>query len=356
MAVMVSVMDQLRFALTVTVFLFITCKEGDEKSSGNPIPSADEFTNPILPSAPDPWVEQSNDWYYFTHTTADDIRLYRTKDMSELAQAEAKTIWNPPASGMNSQNIWAPEIQFINDRWYFYYAADDGENSNHRMWVLENSSADPFTNSWTDKGKLSLPDDKWAIDGSAFEHNGQLYFLWSGWEGDINTRQDIYICKMADPITPIGDRIMLSKPELDWEKIGGTPTINEAPQFIEHGNKLFIIYSASGCWTDDYTLGMLAADASSDLLNPTSWTKSSTPVFVKNPNGQAYGPGHNSFFTSPDRTEDWIIYHANASSGEGCGDDRSTRMQKFTWDLNGNPNFGVPVALGSKAEKPSGDL
>jgi GH43 family beta-xylosidase len=162
--------------------------------------------------------------------------------------------------------------------------------------------------------------------------------------------------EMIDPLTPTGDRVMLSQPEFTWEKVGGTPTINEAPQFIAHDDKMFIIYSASGCWTDDYTLGMLTADASADLMDPASWTKVSTPVFTKNPSGQAYGPGHNSFFTSPDGTEDWILYHANAFSGEGCGDDRSTRMQKFTWDSNGNPNFGAPVALGSKVEKPSGDL
>jgi GH43 family beta-xylosidase len=224
------------------------------------------------------------------------------------------------------------------------------------MWVLENSSPDPFTGNWVDRGKLPLPEDKWAIDGSAFEHNGQLYYVWSGWQGDVNVRQDIYITKMIDPLTPTGDRIMLSKPELEWEKIGGIPAINEAPQFLAHGDKVFIVYSASGCWTDDYSLGLLTANAGADLLDPASWSKSAMPVFQKNTDGQAFGPGHNAFFTSPDGTEDWIIYHANPSSGQGCGNNRSTRMQKFTWTEDGMPDFGAPVAIGSKIERPSGDL
>jgi GH43 family beta-xylosidase len=343
--------------LLAIIIILIACKEDDGKTPVNPPPiSEGEFVNPVLLSAPDPWVEQKDDMYYFTHTTGNSIRLYRTKEMSELSQSEVKTIWSPPASGMNSKNIWAPEIQFLNNKWYFYYAADNGENRNHRMYVLENTSPDPFTGSWTDKGKLPLPEDRWAIDGSAFEHNGKLFYMWSGWEGDVDVQQNIYITEMSDPLTPTSERILLSKPEHAWEKIGSSPAVNEAPQFLAHGDKVFVFYSASGCWTDDYTIGMLTANANADLLNPTSWTKSASPVFVKNPDGQVFGPGHNGFFTSPDGNEDWIIYHANPASGQGCGGFRSTRMQKFTWNENGTPNFGSPVAAGSKVQRPSGEL
>jgi GH43 family beta-xylosidase len=312
------------------------------------------FTNPLLTSAPDPWVEQKDDWYYVTHTTGKDLKLYRTKKMSELPKAEVKTIWTPPATGMNSKQIWAPEIHFIQGKWYFYYAADDGNNENHRMWVLENEAADPFTGTWIDKGEIELPGDKWAIDGTAFEHNGELYFLWSGWEGDVNLRQDIYITKMANPWTPEGDRVLLSKPEFDWEIKGGKPAINEAPQFLARDNRLFIFYSASGCWTDDYALGMLMAPAASNPLDPSSWAKLREPIFEKNASSHAFGPGHNSFFTSPDGTEDWILYHANPEPGQGCGGKRSTRMQKFGW-AHGTPAFGSPVPLGAAIERPSGE-
>jgi GH43 family beta-xylosidase len=46
------------------------------------------------------------------------------------------------------------------------------------------------------KGKLADATDKWAIDGSVFEHKGQLYLIWSGWEGDTNGTQSIYIARM----------------------------------------------------------------------------------------------------------------------------------------------------------------
>jgi GH43 family beta-xylosidase len=338
--------------LWAVLILFLACRENGNDDPVDPVITG-KFSNPLLAAAPDPWVEQKDDWYYVTHTTANNLRLYRTKKMSDVKNAEVKTVWSPPSTGPNSEEIWAPEIHFIDNAWYFYYAADDGNNDNHRIWVLQNTFADPFTGTWEDKGELELPDDKWAIDGTHFEHNGQQYFLWAGWEGDENVKQNIYIAKMSDPLTVVGERVMLSQPELSWELNGGTPTINEAPQFITHGDKVFIIYSASGCWTDDYALGMLTADATSDLMAAGSWSKSQTPVFSKNPSGLVYGPGHNSFFRSPDGTEDWIIYHANGAPSLGCGDDRSARMQKFTWKADGTPDFGVAAALGANLPIPS---
>ncbi|HZH95158.1 MAG TPA: family 43 glycosylhydrolase, partial [Flavisolibacter sp.] len=93
----------------------------------------------------------------------------------------------------------------------------------------------------------------------------------------------------------------------------------------------------------------------SDPLVATNWSKTPTPVFTKNTSGGAYGPGHNSFFKSADGTEDWILYHANASAGLGCGDVRSPRAQKFTWNADGTPNFGQPLPLNVPVKKPSGE-
>lgn len=71
---------------------------------------------------------------------------------------------------MYSKELWAPEIHFIQGKWYFYFAADDGNNLNHRMYVLENNSADPMQGEWIFKGKVVDNSDKWAIDGDVFEH------------------------------------------------------------------------------------------------------------------------------------------------------------------------------------------
>ncbi len=320
------------------------------------------FTNPLLPSGADPWTVYHNGYYYYTNSTGNNITLWKTKNMADLNTAEKKVVWTPPSTGEYSKEIWAPEIHFLRGKWYVYLSADSGRNIHHRLYVLENTNADPLQGSWTMKGKLTTPEDKWSIDGSVMEHKGQLYLIWSGWKGDVNGEQDIYIAKMKNPWTVTGKRTLISAPAYDWEKIGklnsredpAQVNVNEGPQFLRHGNKLFVIYSASGCWTDYYTLGMLSANANADLLKASSWTKNPKPVFQQSPENSVYAPGHNSFFQSADGKENWILYHANNKPGLGCGGFRSPRAQQFTWNADGTPNFGTPVAEGVRLPYPSG--
>lgn len=337
---------------------FISCdKKGGGTPPPPPPPAANTFTNPLLSSGPDPWVVKKDAVYYYTHTLGNRVALWKTSKMSDLKNAPVYTVWTAPSSGPNSRNIWAPEVHFINNKWYAYYAADDGNNANHRMYVLENASADPLTGTWESKGKITDATDKWAIDGTVFEHNNQLYFLWSGWEGNRDGRQDIYIAKMQNPWTIEGERVMISSPTYDWEKLGIPDVdVNEGPEIIKNpAGKVFLTYSASGCWNDDYSLGLLTLKDGGDPLVAANWTKTATPVFTKNTSGGAYGPGHNSFFKSADGTEDWILYHANSTSGQGCRNARTPRMQKFTWNADGTPNFGQPLSINTPIKKPSGE-
>src|SRR6478609_2693922 len=319
------------------------------------------FTNPLLPSGADPFSFYKDGFYYYTHTTGKNITLWKTNSIADLKTAEKKIVFTPPTKGPYSKQLWAPEIHFIQNKWYIYFAADSGSNNDHRLWVLENSSTDPLKGEWIMKGKLTTPDDKWAIDGSVFENKGQLYCIWSGWAGDKNGQQDIYIAKMKNPWTIEGKRAKISAPELEWEMHGdlNNPNdpphvnVNEGPEILHHGEKLFLIYSASGCWTEYYALGMLSTSINSDLMDVKSWKKNPQPVFKQSPENKVYAPGHNSFFKSPDGKEDWILYHANSLPGQGCGGFRSPRAQKFTWDTNGFPVFGVPVAENKPLSIPS---
>ncbi len=314
--------------------------------------SAKTFTNPLLSAGADPWCVYKNGYYYYTNTTGNNITIWKTKSIAALKTAQKKVVFTPPTRGAYSKELWAPEIHFLQGKWYIYFAADSGNNINHRLWVLENASADPLRGKWEMKGKLETADDKWSIDGSLFEHNKQLYFIWSGWDGDVNGYQNIYISKMKNPWTLESKRAKISMPALDWETHGDLDNpndvphvnVNEGPEVLVHNNKLYLIYSASGCWTDFYALGMLTANANSDLLDPASWTKSPQPVFKQNTAHGVYAPGHNSFFKSPDGKEDWILYHANDKPGQGCGGFRSPRAQKFTWNKDGTPDFGEPVS------------
>jgi GH43 family beta-xylosidase len=266
-------------------------------------------------------------------------------------------VWQPPAKGPNSSNIWAPEIHFLDGnrgdgRWYLYYtaadAADPGDHTRN-VFVLENASADPLQGTWTDKGRVNT--HYRGLDGSVFDYKGQRYFLYSAYVGP---QSNLFIAPMINPWTLSETQIEIARPTFDWEKHGDREIL-EGPEFLEGKNgKVFIIYSGSACWDDNYALGILMASSTSDLLKADSWTKSPEPVFTTSVENGVYGPGHNGFFKSPDDTEDWIVYHAKlVANGECKG--RNVRIQKFTWNADGTPNFGKPVSTKTLLQKPSGE-
>src|ERR1700710_671814 len=96
--------------------------------------------NPLLPSGADPWCIYYHGYYYYIHTTGKDLRIWKTKSLADLSTTTAKTLWTPPESGLYSKEIWAPELHFLKNKWYIYFAADDGSNDHHRLYILENAS------------------------------------------------------------------------------------------------------------------------------------------------------------------------------------------------------------------------
>lgn len=312
-----------------------------------------DFYNVLAPDGADPWVIRHDDgWYYSTYSAGGRVALRRSRTLSGLGGGESRVIWEPPAGKPYSKELWAPEVHFLQGKWYVYVAADDGRNANHRMYALENPSKDPFKGEFTLKSKVFDPQtDRWAIDGTVLRVGRKLYFVWSGWEGDVDVSQQLYIAPMSNPWTIDGPRAQISKPTFPWEVAAGPPTINEGPEAVVRGDRVFLIYSAAGSWSDHYCLGLLSAPIDGDLLAPSTWQKEPEPVFQSG--GVVLAPGHASFTTSPDGKEDWIVFHAARFPGAGWT--RSVRAQPFRWGDDGRPVFGEPISPARPISIPSGE-
>ena len=308
-------------------------------------PPAD-FFNPVLKGA-DPSIVRQGDRYYSVSSDAEGVWVRESTSLATMADGVVTRVWEPDADGPLCCNVWAPEILLIDDEWYIYFAADDGANANHRMYGIRALTADP-QGEWSDPVKIAAPTDRWAIDATVMQHDGSLYFLWSGWEGTVDEGQSLYIAPMSDPLTISGERVRLSEPTEPWERVA--LPIQEGPEVLERAGVTTIVYSASGSWTEDYCLGTLTARGG-DVLDPASWEKSDGCVFAKR--DTAWGPGHHTFTTSPDGTEDWIVYHASTVKDRGW-DGRTIRAQRFSWE-GGSPVFGSPVATYETVALPSGD-
>jgi GH43 family beta-xylosidase len=311
-----------------------------------------QYTNPIAQKRADPHIVKHTDgFYYFTATVPeyDRIVLRRATTIQGLATAPESVIWRRHSSGDMGAHIWAPEIHFINGKWYIYFAAGRTDDVwRIRMYVLENSSPNPLTGTWVERGRVTTPLDTFSLDASTFVAGGVRYLTWAQNDPAVGTGTNLYLARMgANPWTITGTVARLSVPSYAWETRGHR--VNEGPSVIQRNGRIFLTYSASA--TDaNYCLGMLTASSSADLLNPASWAKNPNPVFASNDATGQYGPGHNSFTVSEDGQSDILVYHDRDYrdiSGDPLNDpNRRTRVQKVYWNADGTPNFGIPVADG----------
>ena len=310
-----------------------------------------QITNPLIEQRADPWcMRHNNGYYYFTATVPeyDRIELRRAKTVAGLANTEAKVIWRKHDKGPMSYHIWAPEIHYINGKWYIYFAAGRAEDIwAIRIYVLECDATNPLEGQWTEKGQIKTKWESFSLDATSFEHRGTRYLVWAQKDPEIRGNTNLYIAKMDTSWSITGEQVMITKPEYPWEQI--LYWVNEGPAALIRNGRAFISYSASGT-NHNYCMGLLTADEDADLLDPNSWKKSPVPVFKSSETNSQYGPGHNSFTVTEDGKTDLLVYHArNYKEIEGDplhNPDRHTRVQVFGWKPDGTPDFGEPVPDG----------
>ncbi|RYU90927.1 glycoside hydrolase [Mucilaginibacter terrigena] len=352
-------------AVTFLAVFFILFKGGFIHASKTEKPAIDTmrtFSNTLINGA-DPWLIKDKGNYYLCLSAIVNHRPVITVSSSKKLSETGKPIvvWTAPKKAWNANCVWAPELHRIGNKWYIYYTAGvKGPPYIHqRSGVLESVTDDP-QGQYVDKGMLNTGADLqspshtiWAIDLTVTTINKRLYAVWSGWKNNKvtdDTKQQLYMAEMKNPWTISSERMCISRPEQEWET-GGPLDINEGPEFLKHNSHTFIIYSTRESWTPEYRLGQLQLkDSTKTPLDAKNWIKTG-PVFQGT--DQVYGVGHASFTTSPDNREWWIVYHTKKSTEPGW--DREIRVQPFSWQPNGNPDFGVPVPPGKKIKLPSGE-
>ncbi|KAH8204940.1 hypothetical protein TruAng_000823 [Truncatella angustata] len=295
-------------------------------------------------STPDPFVVKAHRRYYMTYTAV---------------------VWTPPPSTEHSADLWAPELHAIRGRWYIYYAAANPArgNESHRMYVLGGPSAtdDPTQGQWEFLGRIHGMPDQWAIDGTVFELNNALYFVYSGWPLDDHSNSDLtqqlFIMKLEDPTMAGSEPVMISAPEHPWEFTtdnNGAHGINEGPQFLKSpdGSWKGIVYSAAGSWTPRYKLAVLHYNGG-DPLNPRSWPKGQQPLLESSGHDKGpWGPGHGSFINIGDET--LCIFHGTDREDEGW-ENRKARCQRVMFTEVG-PYMGHTCGHAESEKQPKKGL
>src|SRR5438105_3883790 len=277
----------MRALVVAAALAVVNCSDSKAGAPNQGATGGCTFTNPLGGGA-DPWVVRRGAAYYYAESHDNAIWVHKSGWLTTIT-SDGVAVWTAPSTGWNQTNIWAPELHYVDGRWYLYYVAGTSSPPfiTRRAGVLQSVGDDP-QGSYTDLGMLYTGDDIagrtnpiWAIDLSVHRLNGQLYAVWSGWENNATTDrtpQHLYIATMSDAHTISSNRVKLSSPTESWE-IGTELDLQEGPEFLEHAGQTFIIYSARESWLRDYRLGQLRLTTNADPMTPASWVKSG-PVFT----------------------------------------------------------------------------
>lgn len=317
------------------------------------------YNEPWIVQRADPYVYRHTDgYYYFTASVPayDCIALRRAKTLAELPQAEEIVVWRKHDSGIMSEHIWAPELHYLDGKWYLYYAGGDKDDVwAIRPYVLECADEDPLTGKWVEKGKMrragedEFSFEAFSLDATVFENKGNYYYIWAEKVGVGKQISNLYIAQMENPYTLKTVQVLLTTPDYDWERVGFW--VNEGPAVIKRSGRIFVTYSASETGAC-YCMGMLSAEEDADLLDPRSWKKERYPVLESDESLEIYGPGHNSF-TVDEEGNDVMVYHARKESViEGnplYNPNRHAMLMRVKWDEKGYPVFAYGVSEGRKA-------
>ncbi len=301
-----------------------------------------KFSNPLLlvHEAPDPFLKFHDGAYYLSVTRGDYLSFYRSQTLAGLRDAPEEIIWRDTHPRRHME-MWAPEFFHLDGRWWCYYTASNGQQR-HRCHVLRGQPHDllgPYE--FQTQLVTDASDELFALDFSVIQAQSGLYGVWAGHPG-----HRLWISRMKSPFELCGERLLLEADGFGCEEV------REGPNVLIRNGRVFLMYSMCDTRKTDYRLGMLIADETADLMEPSNWSQYPEPVFTGNDQSHVYGPGHHSFFKSPDNTEDWIAYHAKTTT-EFIYEDRFPCAKRIGWNADGTPNLGTPPAFGEELDEPN---
>lgn len=191
--------------------------------------------------------------------------------------------------------FWAPEVYFVNGRFYMYYSADE-----HICVATSDSPLGPF------KQEIQKPmiEGEKCIDNSLYiDDDGKPYLLFDRFNDGLN----IWIAELEKDLTTLKPETMVkcihvSQP---WEEVW--PRVNEGSFIVKHNGVYYMTYSANSYESPFYGVGFATAQK---VIGP--WTKYEKNPILQKP-GDLVGVGHSAMFTDKEGKLQ-IVFHAHNSA------------------------------------------
>lgn len=296
-----------------------------------------KFTNYLYQNE-DSWVTFHEGSYYMCSSgPAEPTAVYVSKSPSLVERGEKVKVWE---DADNYRRVFAPELHFVQGKWYIYFCADvRSEGWKHMAVVLQANTDNPL-DGFTNKGVLFTGDqhgNAQANDITVVTFNGQLYAFW-GSLADKHVEGAV----MAPMESPT--KITAHRKEIGLHA--------EGPRAIVRNGKLIMTGAEGGFASQDYRLSALVYSPEAGPIDSKASWKSLGTLFKTT--DDVWGPSRASFTVSADGKENWMMYHSKIFPANDNGM-RAANIKKFTFKEDDTPDFGTPPGPGTVLENPSGD-
>ena len=273
----------------------------------------------------DPFIMLFENTYYAYGTNAENgIEVYTSDDLK---------VWERVAAlALNKSNttedrwFWAPEVYFVNGKFYMYYSANE-----HMFVATSDSPLGPFKQ----VGNKPMLDGEKAIDNSLFiDDDGKPYLFFCRFN-DGNT---IWVAELEDDLTTMKKETMhpCMHVSQDWEKVW--PRVNEAAFVVKRDGLYYMTYSGNSYESQFYGVGCATA---TDIMG--EWTKYDNNPLLQKP-GELVGVGHSASFYDKEGNYR-IVFHAHNNTSNIHP--RAMYISTITFDDAGkmliSPDYITPV-------------
>jgi len=256
-----------------------------------------EKLNPdsLIPLA-DPFILLYNDVYYAYGTGATDgIAVMISDDLKSWEKAPNLALHKSDSYG--EKWFWAPEVYYVNDRFYMYYSAEE-----HICVAVSNSPLGPFRQ---EQQKPMLEGEK-TIDNSLFiDDDGKPYLFFDRFNDGLN----IWVAELEEDLMTIKKETMHPCIHVSqkWEEVW--PRVNEGAFVIKHNGVYYMTYSANSYESPFYGIGCATATHITG-----EWTKYPHNPLLQKP-GDLVGVGHSSMFKDKNGGGK-IVFHAHKDAAK----------------------------------------